>query len=126
MTATMKRTVLALALIAAGTVSSVGSAHAEWYGNSSGREIDVRQHNQAGRIKDGIRDGSLTRHEARELIVEQRRVAEVERRSKADGYVDPAERARLRAMQDRASKHIAAERHDSETQYSRPWYRRWW
>ena len=125
----MKRTLITLSLIVAGSMSGMSAAHADWYSWNARwnahEDIDARRHDQLSRIERGVRDGSLTRHEARELIAEQHRIAEVERRAKADGHVDFVERARLKALQDEASRHISAERHDSETAY-RPWYRRWY
>jgi len=117
----MNRTLIAIGLIAAGATSASAQG---WWGSVSGREVDARQDRQQYRIEQGIRDGSLTRREAHALIEEQRQIADYERRAKADGYLDARERATLRSMQDNASRHIAAERHDTEVR--RPWYRRWW
>ena len=117
----MNRTLIAIGLIAAGATSASAQG---WWGGTSGREVDARQGNQQQRIERGVRDGSITRYEAHGLVEEQRRIAEYERRAKADGRLDPREQTTLRQMQDNASRHIAAERHDNEAR--RPWYRRWW
>jgi hypothetical protein len=114
----MKRTILAVALVVAGA----GAANA--YGTST-REIDATQANQEARIRDGIRDGSLTRGEARSLIQEQRRVQQLESRAKADGVITRGESAEIRRAQESASRHIYQERHDSETRGRWGW-RRWW
>jgi hypothetical protein len=123
---------LAAALVVAGAASATAQGYG--YGHGGGYrplpdETDVRQNRQMSRIERGYRDGSLTPREAGALMEEQRRIAEVERRAKLDGYVDPYERARLRHMQDNASRNIAAERHDYEGRnaaFDRPWWRRWW
>ncbi len=108
--------------------------------------VDQRQFNQERRIEQGLRDGSLTRSEATRLKAEQDRIAAMERQAERDGRVTRDERARLDAAQDQASRHIRAEKHDSESRtrgwnrwgrhggrsvfndYSdnRRWYRRWW
>jgi len=111
----MKRTILALVLIAAGA----GTANA--YGTST-RDIDAAQANEAARIRAGIRDGSLTRREAAGLEAEQRRIQQLESRAKADGHFSRAEHDQIRRAQQNASRHIYQERHDSE---KRGW-RRWW
>ena len=122
----MKRTVITLALIATGSLSGIGAAHADWYSWNARNDVDARRHEQLSRIERGVRDGSLTRHEARELIAEQKHIADVERNARSDGRLDATERARLKVLQDNASRHIYAERHDSEAAYRQPWYRRWW
>jgi uncharacterized membrane protein YebE (DUF533 family) len=112
----MKRTILTLALIVAGA----GAANA-W--GTSTREIDATQANQESRIRDGIRDGSLTRREATNLIEEQRRIQTLESRAKADGVITRGEREQISRAQQNASRHIYQERHDSER---RTGWRRWW
>jgi hypothetical protein len=111
----MKRTLLALTLI----VASVGTANA--YGTST-PGIDGRQANQENRIRDGIRDGSLTRSEAGGLIQEQRRIQQLESRAKSDGYISARERNEIRRAQENASRHIYQERHDSEVSKRRRWW----
>lgn len=124
------RTIATAALL---VIAGTASASAQGYGYGAGyrpipNEIDVRQARQAERIERGYRDGSLTPREASALMEEQRRIAATERRAKADGYVDPYERARLRNMQENASRNIAMERRDFEGRNAaldRPWWRRW-
>jgi uncharacterized protein HemX len=111
----MKRTILAIALVVAGA----GAANA--YGTST-RDIDAAQANQAARIRDGIRDGSLTRSEAASLAAEQRRIQQLESRAKADGVMTRSEHDQIRRAQENASKHIYQERHDSEVSKRRRWW----
>lgn len=122
-----------LVLTAALLVAGAASASAQGWGwggwGSRPGEIDARQYRQNERIDRGLRDGSITPREAAGLYEQQRRIAEAERRAKWDGYVDPYERAHLRAMQNDASRSIAAERLDFEGRnaaFTPPWWRRWW
>ena len=121
-----------LVLTAALLVAGAASASAQGWGwggwGSRPSEIDARQYRQNERIDRGLRDGTITPREAAGLYAQQRHIAEAERRAKWDGYVDPYERARLRAMQNGASRSIASERHDFEGRnaaFDRPWWRRW-
>ena len=84
-------------------------------------EIDRRQAAQEQRIQDARRSGELTRREYRQLEDEQARIAEYERRAKADGHLSNSEKRNLREMQNEASRHIYQESHDGQ----RSWWRRW-
>ena len=74
--------------------------------------LDRREANQADRIRDGVRDGSLTRGEAARLGAEQRHIRREEARFKADGNVTPRERAHLERDLNRASRDISRARHN--------------
>ena len=69
---------------------------------------------QRGRIKAGVKDGSLTKREAGRLIRQQRRIGVARTRMASDGKLTPKERARLQLRQNRASRSIFKERHDAE------------
>lgn len=118
MTSITTRTLITAAVLG---VSTLVSTSAFAYGTST-REIDSRQAEQERRIRDGVRDGSLTRSETRGLVEEQRRIQTLENRAKADGRIDAREAAEIRRAQDAASKHIYQERHDSERRGSRRWW----
>jgi hypothetical protein len=77
-------------------------------------QVDKREIVQKERIENGVKDGSLTRHEARKLNREQRRIHRVERRSERDGVVTPREDKRLDRMQDKASRDIYKQKHDKQ------------
>jgi hypothetical protein len=77
-------------------------------------QIDRRQERQDYRIEQGIRDGSLTREEARRLERNQRRIQREEWRAKSDGVLTEHERMRLDAMQDREGRRIARQRRDDD------------
>jgi len=81
----------------------------------------ARQLSQAGRIYDGIQDGSLTGGESVNLLREQRGVAHQAGVGLRDGYLNFFERAALSDRLDHSSGHIFSARHN--------WHRttpRWW
>jgi predicted transglutaminase-like cysteine proteinase len=71
-----------------------------------------RDVNQQTRIEQGLKDGSLTTGEAARLEKEQSRVDRLQSRDLADGKLTPAERTQLKAAQDKASRDIAAAKHN--------------
>jgi rRNA maturation endonuclease Nob1 len=83
--------------------------------NDNTPKVDTREAIQKARIRDGVKDGELTKKEAKVMRAEQRHIKKVEKRAKADGEVTAAERAKLDRKQDRASKHIAKQKHDGQT-----------
>ncbi len=78
--------------------------------------VDQRQVNQQKRIDQGVASGSLTTTEAQRLEAQQARIAAGEDKAKADGKVTKKERAKLHARQDKASRKIARQKHDAQTQ----------
>jgi len=82
--------------------------------------IDRREREQAQRIRQGLRDGSLTPQEARRLWAEQRRIHGAEARMNADGRLSPQERGRLNAMQNQANRDIYRARHNGAVQSGAP------
>jgi hypothetical protein len=75
-----------------------------------------RQKRQQVRIADGIKDGSLTRHEVRKI---ERREAKLQREIRRDrrdgGGLTARERVKIEAKQDALSGGIAKEKHDAQT-----------
>jgi peptidoglycan hydrolase CwlO-like protein len=76
--------------------------------------IDQRQVNQERRIDQGIASGQLNEQEANRLNKQQAHVNKMDGRAKSDGVMTKKERARIVAAQDRASRHIAREKHDRQ------------
>lgn len=76
--------------------------------------VDHRQHNQADRIKQGVRSGELTKSEARGLVKEQKEIRRDIREARSDGVVTREERREIRQEQNQASRHIYKEKHDGE------------
>lgn len=75
--------------------------------------ITQRQRNQQHRINKGVRNGELTRSEARHLRADERRIREDKRMAKADGHITRAERQRLRRDENRANRDIRRDKHNS-------------
>lgn len=82
--------------------------------------VNRRQANQQARIREGVRSGELTRREAHTLKWKEARVAELERRLKADGTLSPADRAKLQSEMTDLSNEIYQEKHDAQTRPAKP------
>jgi hypothetical protein len=103
----MKKMLLA---ISAMTLMTSGMAFAE----AETPVIDQRQMNQEQRIDQGIASGQLNEREANRLNKQQERINKMEDRAKSDSVMTKRERARIGAAQNRASRHIAREKHDRQ------------
>lgn len=77
--------------------------------------VNAREHRQHERIAQGVKSGELTKGEATSLRDEQKSIRTEKRAYKADGVVTKAERKDLRQDQNQASRHIAADKHNTET-----------
>jgi hypothetical protein len=84
------------------------------YAQTETQVIDQRQMNQEQLIDQGISSGQLNRREARRLDRQQDRIDRMENRANSDDVVTGKERARIGAAQNRASRHIAREKHDRQ------------
>jgi hypothetical protein len=78
--------------------------------------VRERQMNQKARIRQGVKSGQLTKGEARNLRQEQKTIQAEKQMAKADGKVTPAERAKLRRDQNKASRDIYRLKHNKRTQ----------
>jgi hypothetical protein len=83
--------------------------------------IDANQSVQAQRIEQGRYSGELTRREYNALKTEQARIAAIERRAQADGYVSRREYSQIHDAQIQAYRHIKSETHDSQVSFWRKW-----
>jgi len=90
---------------------TAGSAWAQ----TADPRINARQAQQKARITQGVASGELTRNEALRLADEQRAIKAQERRYKSDGVLTVTERAKLKHAQKRASRNIAAQKHDAQS-----------
>lgn len=81
------------------------------------RGVNARQHHQQQRIHEGVRQGDLTRGEARHLQREAHDVRVKEREYRADGRFTPAERRDVQRDLDRVSGDIHRERHDGDRRH---------
>ena len=103
----MKKVLLAISAV---TVLMTGMAYAE----AETPVIDQRQANQEQRIDKGIASGQLNEREANRLNKQQGHINKMEDRAKSDGVMTKKERARIGAAQNRASRHLAREKHDRQ------------
>lgn len=97
-----------------------GHQRGRHYGRDGHRGgIDGLQHRQQWQIREGMRNGSLTPHEARRLYGEQREIAALERSYRADGVLTRSERHDLREELRDAGRHIYNQSHDDDRRYRR-------
>jgi len=99
-----------LLAVSAMTLLMTGMAFAE----AETLVIDQRQMNQEQRIDQGVESGQLNEREGNRLNKQQERINKMEDRAKSDGVMTKRERARIGAAQNRASRHIAHEKHDHQ------------
>lgn len=71
-----------------------------------------RDANQQQRIEQGLKSGSLTTREAGKLEKEEAHIDRLQARDMKDGHLSAAERAQLTAAQNKASRDIAAAKHN--------------
>lgn len=107
-------------ILAASSAAIIGFAGAPAFAS----DIDDTRIHQQERIRQGIRSGQLTRHEAEALEREQARIDGMIRRARLDGHMSLAERREIEHAQDEASRHIFREKHDAEVRPTRRWS--WW
>ena len=113
----MKRTILNLlcgTVICAGILPVSGLAAARNTVLSKTPAINERQHNQQERIRQGIKSGELTRHEAVRLEKQEAMIRVNEKFAKSDGKISPAERARLEKELTKTSENIYQQKHDNQ------------
>ena len=78
------------------------------------RGINARQYREQHRINRGIRNGELTRFEARRLQTRLARIGRYESRARSDAYLSLRERARLHHQLNRESRAIYRQIHDRQ------------
>lgn len=97
-----------------GAAMAVAAAAAPAQTSPSG-VVDQREDHQEQRIGQGIANGDVSAREAYRLERQQGRIDAAEAAARADGPLNPAERARLNRMQDTASRDIWQQKHDQPT-----------
>jgi len=102
----MKKLILALTAAATLAVPMAASAQA-W------QSVNQRQSNLYNRIEQGVRNGSLTRPEARQLQNRFENITRLENRYRAGG-LSMRERRDLDQRFDALSRQIRTERHDRQ------------
>ena len=78
------------------------------------RSINDLEHREQLRIQQGIRNGTLTRAEARRLEAEQARIRINERFDRMNGSLSRRERERLNRELRHASRDIYHQKHDNQ------------
>lgn len=77
--------------------------------------INRREHHQQQRIREGVRDGELTRREAARLEVEQAQIRLQEARARrSGGEFTTRERLRIQRELNQANRHIYRQKHDRQ------------
>jgi hypothetical protein len=76
--------------------------------------VDRREDHQRDRIKQGIKNGELTKAEARHLRVEEARIRLIEAKAKSDGQITTKEARQLDRRLDKTSRHIYRQKHDRQ------------
>jgi len=99
----MNRNLLVTALIATAAFGSSFAASAQ----TSAANTTQRDVNQEQRIENGLQNGSITTRENAELQREEAHVDRMQAHDMKDGSLSPAEKAKLTAAQDKASRDIA-------------------
>lgn len=74
----------------------------------------LNSRNQHKRIEQGVRTGKLTPIEARQLKVQQQRIALLKRRAMADGFISARERMMIRNAEKNANVAIFNQKHDRD------------
>ena len=75
--------------------------------------VDQRQAYQGERIQAGVAHDELTRRETANAVRDQRQIRRTERRAKADGEVTRRERATLHHKQNKVSRQLQRNNHDT-------------
>jgi hypothetical protein len=110
----MKRTTFAFVLL--GLTLIGGSSARAQVRVVEARRIHGHAHHQLERIRQGWRQGDLTRLEARRLLAEQARIrAEARVYRHTGGGIGPREALDLRRDLGRSSRHIYIQRHDARS-----------
>jgi hypothetical protein len=78
--------------------------------------LKQREQNQKARIKEGVKDGSVTKAEAAKLKQEQRQIKGDVKAAHADGVVTGKEAAKITREQNKASRDIVKQKHDKQNQ----------
>ncbi|CAN5496880.1 hypothetical protein BH10PSE4_BH10PSE4_34940 [soil metagenome] len=109
----MKRTLLALAALAAVSAAPLAAQAAPW------QSVNQRQTNLEQRINQGVRSGELNRREADRLRGEFRSISRLEASYRRSNGLSMRERADLDARFDRLSRQVMSQKHDRQDRHHR-------
>jgi hypothetical protein len=97
-------------------VAAMAACGAPHRGPGPNTSIRERQHMQRSNIREGVREGDLTRREANRLREQQRDIERSRQQARTDdGYIDRQERRKIKKKQRRLGNDIYRERHDGAT-----------
>ncbi len=94
---------------------AVGFISVQSIAQTTTRGIEKTQKLQQEKIKEGIKNGELTRHETRSLEKQQAHIQHDKKIAKKDGMVTKSERKHLKSEQARAGKNIFRKKHNDRT-----------
>lgn len=104
------RSIGILMVLAAVLLMGAPDAHA----GLKGKTVNLRQHKQEHRIRQGVKSGELTRREASTLVKKEHILNRKERQFRSDGHLTNKEWLKLQAGQDRLSRQIYTQKHDRQ------------
>ena len=113
--------VLGLGLGVLGAPAGRSFAAGEWQKEHPRRaEVNKRLRNQNRRIRNGVKDGTLTKEEAQELRSDDRKIRQEERAMARQngGRLTKAEQRKLNRQETAVSRKIYQEKHDGQTSAS--------
>lgn len=82
--------------------------------SAEARRDQRREVRQQSRIAHGVKNGELTRHEAKKLRRGQKRVDHAQEKAMEDGVMTDKEKMKIEKMQDVQNKRIYREKHDNQ------------
>lgn len=77
-------------------------------------QTDTRQKRQRKRIQQGVKEGEISKDEAKKLRKGNRRVKRMEKKAKKDGTVTKKEKRKLNKAQNKQSKRIHKAKNNEE------------
>jgi hypothetical protein len=95
------------------TLIMIGLSGLIFSGQAMAGKLEQRQIWQQKRIWQGIKNGQLTRYEARHLLHEQRKIQRLKKSAWRDGRLNRRERIQLVFWLDKADRHIFQLKHNS-------------
>lgn len=103
----MKKHIFLIAILSLGMVWGASAQTA------TTPKVSKRQVTQSKRIKQGVKNGELSKGETAVLGKQQGSINRSKRRAKADGQVTPGERAKLHKRQNRAHRNIKRKKNNT-------------
>lgn len=80
------------------------------------QRVKKAQKNQMKRIRHGVKNGSVTKREAKKMLKQQRRINKARKEAASDGKITNREMMKLRKRQAKASGNIWRKKHNNKNQ----------